>query len=125
MIAHGSRSEPANLAHHETCRQLAERRGVPVYAAFLELATPSLDEAVGAAAGDGHHRLAVLPYFLYPGRHSREDIPRLVDEAAAVHAGVELALLPIFGADPAVLDLLGSQFGGRLGSPTMGADADA
>ncbi|MFN8050957.1 MAG: CbiX/SirB N-terminal domain-containing protein [Acidimicrobiales bacterium] len=112
VIAHGSRSEEANDAHRATCALLAERSGRVVSPAFLELASPSLAEAVTTVVEAGATGVVVLPFFLYPGRHMQRDIPALVDAARSEHPSVDIALGPLFGADPGVIDLLIGQLGG-------------
>ena len=49
---------------------------------------------------------AVLPFFLGPGKHWTQDIPRLAAEAAARHAGVHFHVAPTLGIDDLILDLL-------------------
>ncbi len=109
LFAHGSRAAEANDWHVAMCRALAERTGRRVEPAFLELCTPDLVTAAGTLAGEGHRTIVVVPYLLAPGRHAREDLPRLVVEANATIDGVEVVLQPIFGEDPAILDLLAAQ----------------
>jgi len=109
VIAHGSRAETANEAHLDVCRSLATRTGRRVEPAFLELSEPTLDAAVATLADEGHRRIVVLPYFLYPGRHLTRDIPALVEAAAATHPATTLTIGPLFGADPAVVDVLAGQ----------------
>lgn len=112
VIAHGSRAEAANDAHREVCAALAVRTGSRVEPAFLELAEPTLDAAVGTLAAEGASRIVVLPFFLYPGRHIQRDIPALVDAARAANPGVTIEVGPLFGADPGVIDLLAAQIAG-------------
>ena len=109
LIAHGSRASAANEAHAAVAATLAERTGRAVHPAFLELADPSIPDAVVAAAGGGARRVEVLPHFLYPGRHLREDIPALIAEAEARLDGVEVVLLPATGDDEGMVDLLQAQ----------------
>ena len=109
MIAHGSRSEAANEAHRVVCGDLGRRLGRPVTAAFLEVAAPDLPTALEAAVGSGARRIVVVPYFIHPGNHTTRDIPALVEEARPRHPGVEITIAPLFGADPALLDVLADQ----------------
>lgn len=109
VIAHGSRAAEANDAHRAVCAALADRTGVPVLAAFLELAEPSLGEAVDLAVAAGAGQVVVVPLFLYPGRHSRTDIPALVERARADHPATTIELGGLFGDDPAMVDLLARQ----------------
>ena len=55
----------------------------------MELARPSIADAVAKCAAAGAKRVVVAPYFLSRGRHITEDIPALVASAQAEHPGVE------------------------------------
>ena len=48
-----------------------------VHFAHMELAAPTLEQAFDACVSDGAREIVVHPYFLAPGRHSTDDIPRL------------------------------------------------
>ncbi len=109
VIAHGSRAAEANDAHEAVAAQLSGLVGLPVLPAFLELAHPTLPDAVSAAVAQGAQRVLVLPFFLYPGRHLARDIPALVADAAERHPEVSIEQLDAFGADPGVVALLADQ----------------
>jgi sirohydrochlorin ferrochelatase len=109
FVAHGSRADAANNAHRAAGERLAADLEVPVVAAFLELAEPSIPDAIVAAADTGVARVLVLPLFLYPGRHLVRDIPALVGEAVAQRPDTHVEVLDAFGADPAIAGLLAAQ----------------
>jgi len=109
LVAHGSRSEPANDAHRSVADRLQQAADAPVVAAFLELAEPSIPAAIADVVDAGADLVLVLPHFLYPGRHLARDIPALVAESADRHPGVRVEMLEAFGADPGVLELLTEQ----------------
>jgi uroporphyrin-III C-methyltransferase len=76
VVGHGSRREEANTDVREVARRIGERGGFPlVVAAFLEIATPNIDEGIAQLVEAGAHHIIVHPYFLSPGRHTRGDIP--------------------------------------------------
>jgi sirohydrochlorin ferrochelatase len=85
---HGSTHEAANQMLEALAEQLRGITTDSVYAAHMELAEPTVGQAFDAAVADGAEFVFVFPYFLAPGRHSREDIPRLCVEAAVRHPGV-------------------------------------
>jgi sirohydrochlorin ferrochelatase len=114
LVAHGSRAAAANQAHLDLAADLDARVGPTVVGAFMELAAPSIGDAIGRAVDAGARVVAVLPYFLHPGRHQQVDIPDLVAAAAAGRSGVEIRLLDPFGSDPAVVDLLATQIARSL-----------
>lgn len=109
LFAHGSRAAEANEWHRRICRELAARTGRRVEPAFLELAMPDLRETALALWREGWRRAVVVPYLLAPGRHAREDLPALVDAINAELGREMVRLNPIFGEDPALLDVLAGQ----------------
>jgi sirohydrochlorin ferrochelatase len=109
VVAHGSRAAGANDAHRALVDRLAEAVDHPVAPAFLELAEPSIPDGIDGAVDAGASTVLVLPYFLHPGRHLTEDLPRIVGEAQARHPGAEVRLLANFGEDPALVGLLAAQ----------------
>lgn len=115
LVAHGSRAPEANRVHLELAAALDARVGPTVVGAFMELGAPSIGDAIGTAADGGASVVAVVPYFLHPGRHDQSDIPRLVAEVAGLHPEVDIRLLDRFGADPALLDVLTTQIDRALG----------
>ena len=107
IVDHGSRRPEA----HDSLRSLAARVGdaLPdrrVRIAHLEIAEPSLPDALDACVRDGAEEVVVYPYFLGPGRHSREDIPGLVEAAARTHGSVAFHLEPPFGENPGIPELV-------------------
>lgn len=109
LAAHGSRAAAANDAHRAVVARLAEQAPTRVVPAFLELTEPSIDEAIDLAVADGATTVVVLPYFLHPGRHLTEDLPRIVAEATERHPAAVVRLAPSFGSDPALADVLAAQ----------------
>lgn len=65
--------------------------------AHMELAQPDIATAFRHCVQRGATRVIVFPYFLSPGRHWSEDIPRLVETAAADFPHVEWLVTAPFG----------------------------
>jgi sirohydrochlorin ferrochelatase len=109
IVDHGSRLEPSNRMLEELAELFAERfadRYKIVEPAHMELAEPSIATAFGKCVNRGAMRVVVCPYFLGPGKHWTQDIPRLTAEAAAKHPGVKYHVSPTLGIDDLILDLL-------------------
>jgi sirohydrochlorin cobaltochelatase len=107
LLAHGSRSKKSLEEMRELAKGLQKKaQGLKVSGAFLELARPTLPQAVAAAARAGAREIRVLPLFLFTGKHAGEDIPALVDGLQAAHPRLRLALLPAIGRHSGLLDLL-------------------
>lgn len=111
LLAHGSRRTASNREIEVVAERLGER--LPqfdrVQAAFLELAEPSIEQAIDAAGAAGARQLVLLPYFLAAGRHVAEDIPRIVADRRARYPELQIELLPHLGAAEALLDALAAQ----------------
>ena len=107
LFAHGSRDPLWRASIDAVAARLRDLAPtVPTACAFLELMTPTLDDAVDALVRGGARQLRVLPLFLGVGRHAREDLPALLAAARAQHPGVRIDALPPVGEDPRVIDLL-------------------
>lgn len=105
LIDHGSRRADANDELREVAHRLADRLGVPVYPAHMTFVRPTLDDALDRAMADGHARVVVCPYFLGAGRHALEDIPRMAEESARTHPGIDLVVSSPLGVDDLLVEL--------------------
>lgn len=78
-----------------------------MHAAHMELASPSIPAGVLACARDGAEEIVVVPCFLAPGRHAKEDVPRLVEEAVKSAApGIAWKVTEPLGAHPLLAELV-------------------
>ena len=84
IVDHGSRRRESNALFERFVALFAQLTPHEIVEpAHMELAEPSLSDAVLRCAERGAERVVVAPYFLAPGKHWREDLPRLAAEAAA------------------------------------------
>jgi sirohydrochlorin cobaltochelatase len=101
LFAHGSRDPEWSRPFERIAASLAEKLpAVSVGLAFLENG-PSLDEIVAALVAKGAMSIRVVPLFLGPGGHVKDDLPKLVAQAARP----EIRLLlekPIGEQDPVI-----------------------
>jgi precorrin-8X/cobalt-precorrin-8 methylmutase len=112
VLGHGSRSPEATEQFLRIVDMLAPRLpGRIVLSAFMELAPPSLAEAVSRAVEAGASNVVVLPCFLFMGNHIKHDIPEKVAEAAAPHPGVRLEIREPIGPDPRIAEMLLDRLG--------------
>jgi sirohydrochlorin ferrochelatase len=103
-VDHGSRVPEANAVLDEVARLLREQ--LPdrlVCTAHMELAAPSIAEAVDRCVAEGAQEIVVHPYFLGPGSHGAADVPRLVAEAARRHPGLRVRVTKPLGVHPALV----------------------
>ena len=74
--------------------------------AHMELAEPSIATAVGRCVQRGAKLIVVHPYFLLPGKHWHEDIPRLASEAAHEHPGLRFIVTEPLGLHPLMANIM-------------------
>ena len=107
LVDHGSRRAEANAVLEELARLVqAAEPGRCVHAAHMELAPPELESALLACLAQGATRVIVVPVFVGPGRHTHEDIPRLVDEARTRHPELSVEIAPPLGPHPLLAELI-------------------
>lgn len=107
LVDHGSRREESNRLLLEVVHQFSEASGYEIVEpAHMELAEPTIATAFARCVERGAKTVVVFPYFLLPGRHWHEDIPRLAAEAAAMHPGVEHFVTAPFGLHPLMSEVI-------------------
>jgi sirohydrochlorin ferrochelatase len=107
LVDHGSRAAEANAVVERVAEALGRRRpDAIVEVAHMELAEPSIATGLARCAARGADDVVVCPYFLASGRHSRDDIPKLVADARAAHPGLRVAIAEPLGFDERLVELV-------------------
>ena len=84
LMDHGSRNSASNERLQKVARVYQESLNDPnmiVRHAHMEIAQPSIPQALESLLAEGVAEIVCHPYFLSPGRHVKEDIPVIVQEA--------------------------------------------
>lgn len=104
IVDHGSRRRESNeMLCEATARFAAQSEFSIVEPAHMELAAPTIEQAFDRCVARGATEVVVFPYFLSPGRHWTEDIPRLTAAAAKKHENIRWLVTAPFGLHPAML----------------------
>jgi sirohydrochlorin ferrochelatase len=109
IVDHGSTRDESNRMLEQVARLFAQRFGEKyaiVEPAHMELAEPSIASAYARCVERGAQRVVVCPFFLGPGKHWTQDIPRLTAGAAAHFPQTSYHITPTLGIDDLILDLL-------------------
>ena len=77
----------------------------------MESAAPTIADGLEACARAGATEVVVHPFFLAPGRHATDDIPRMVHLAAADHPGLVVRISEPTGSGRGIVDLILSLVG--------------
>ena len=107
LIAHGSRRAEANADLEFVASAMRERGAFGfVQCSYLELAEPTILTGGEACAARGATEVVLLPYFLSPGVHVREDLIEIRNELAAKFPTVAFALAEPLGRHPLLLEIV-------------------
>lgn len=99
VAAHGSRRAESN----EEIKRFAQNLATTleqihfVAPAFLELATPSIADAIQNAITAGCREIIVVPYFLAAGRHVIKDVPAIVAQCQQENPEIKIRLTQHLG----------------------------
>ena len=101
IAAHGSRRESSNEELKHLGMKVSAMLGVAnnqVDVAFLEFASPSIENALVELFNNHVTEVIVLPYFLSAGNHVVRDIPAEISKVLAQWPDKKITLLPHIGA---------------------------
>ena len=112
IVDHGSRAPAANRAIVALAKKLKRRLpGAIVHCAHMEIAPPTIADAIDACVADGAREIVVHPFFLAPGAHSRRDVPALARAAARKHRGVRVRITRPLGGHDLLVDIVLDRIG--------------
>ena len=107
LFAHGARDPIWALPAQRVAEEVRRLRpGTLVSVAVLELMTPTLAEAVEAAAASGAEVVRVVPLFLAQGGHLKRDVPALIEAVQAKHPACRIELVTAVGEDAGVVQAM-------------------
>ena len=106
LFAHGSRDREWARPFEALAATLSRQTDAVVRLAYLELMQPPLDEAIRALVAEGAQSIRIVPVFLGPGGHTRQDLPKLAASARARHPGVEISVEPPIGEQASVIEAI-------------------
>jgi sirohydrochlorin ferrochelatase len=111
IVAHGSRRAASNQEiQHLVDRLLASQtQFASISCGFLELAEPSIPDALRQLIAQGAQYVVIMPYFLSAGRHVSEDIPAEIVAVAEDHPEVKIVIAEYLGAANEIDQVLLSQ----------------
>ncbi|MFN8008660.1 MAG: CbiX/SirB N-terminal domain-containing protein [Terriglobia bacterium] len=107
IVDHGSKRPEANDLLAAVAEMVQGLSGWEIVRyAHMELAEPTIQQAFEACVGAGASEVVVHPYFLSPGEHSKQDIPRMVAEVASRFPGVNFVVTEPLGLHPKIGEVI-------------------
>ena len=109
IVAHGSRNRESAQQVAALCQKVSEKaknRFDIVAHAFLQFASPLLEETIEELVQRGAKRIIVFPFFIAAGSHLLEDIPALVEAAGKAYPGVDFSITRHLGGIDSIEDII-------------------
>lgn len=127
LVGHGTRSERGRQQFESLAGEIAaalDARRYSAELAYLELASPTIEDAVARLVVNGIQRLVVAPLLLFAAAHAKEDIPAAVREALVPFGKSDLPISQTepLGLQEPVLELAARRFREAV-DPRIGAAA--
>ena len=109
LVAHGSRRKESNeeiAIVADALREKVQNQYQATQHAFLELAEPSIPDAIDQLVNSGSIEIIILPYFLSAGRHVHEDVPGIVNSKQKQYPNVKMHIAPYIGEAKEMIEVL-------------------
>jgi sirohydrochlorin ferrochelatase len=108
LVAHGSRRQSSNDEIRCLAKQLKamDHAFAKIDCAFLEIAEPSIQQALLGFVAGGARDILVLPYFLSAGRHVAIDIPEQVQQVKIQFPEVKIEIATYLGASKNIAEMV-------------------
>lgn len=107
VVDHGSRRAESNQALERIVSEFGTRFGWAICEpAHMELAEPTIAMAFDRCVARGAKFVIVHPFFLLPGRHWTEDIPKLTAQAASAHPGIGYQITEPLGCHAMIMEVM-------------------
>ncbi len=124
IVAHGSRNRESAQQVAALCQKVSEKaknrfdqnrfdqnrfdqnKFDMVAHAFLQFASPLLEETIEEVVQRGAGRIIVFPFFIAAGSHLLKDIPALVEKAGKAHPGVDFSITRHLGGIDSIEDII-------------------
>ncbi len=116
LVGHGSPHAAGNAEYMQFAETLETRLGVTVQPCFLELAEPSIMDGIRLCAEAGAEHIAVLPLFLGPAGHQKNDVPAILAHARQTYPNLTLRYGTPIGAHYCLVRILAQRASEALAS---------
>ena len=109
IVDHGSKLDEANQMLAQIAELLKNKEDTEyeiISYCHMELAEPTIEQAFEECVSKGATEIIVHPYFLAPGRHSTQDIPHMVEEAARNHPEISYVVTDPLGIHEKIIEVI-------------------
>ncbi|CAN5503343.1 hypothetical protein BH10PSE17_BH10PSE17_25500 [soil metagenome] len=115
LFAHGARDPAWGVPLERLAALLAEHRpSTVIVRAFLELQTPTLDEAVARLLNEGPATVVVMPVFWARAGHVAHELDPAVEVLRGRHPESSFDILPVLSELPGLLETIAATVAKQL-----------
>jgi len=107
LFAHGAR-DPEWARPFEAIRDCVrkQRPEYPIELAYLEVMSPTLEDAIESLVSEGASAVTVFPLFMAQGGHLKQDLPRMLSAIRAAHPHIPIRLESAIGDVPEIVEAI-------------------
>jgi len=107
IVGHGSRHAEANAAFESLVAAYRRRhREWQIEFGYVELAEPSLLDALRHRCRSGASSIALLPLFLFRAGHVKDDVPEAIAEVRSEFPDIEFRAADALGVHPSMREIM-------------------
>jgi len=109
LIDHGSKVDEANEMLKLISERIINRNDSSfdiIKYCHMEIAHPTLEDAFSECIDNGANEITVHPYFLVPGRHSKTDIPNMVNNILNKYPDIKCKISEPLGFHEQLIDII-------------------
>ncbi|WP_054706125.1 sirohydrochlorin chelatase [Bacillus sp. JCM 19041] len=104
-VGHGSRVDKGNKQFLSFIKAAKQEFSAIQTEAFIELASPTIQQGVDECVRKGAEKIAVVPVLLLTAYHANVDIPKELKEAKARYPNIKFTYGKPFGIEEDVIDI--------------------
>lgn len=106
-IGHGSRLQEGNEQFIHFIQSVIKERSESIQKiGFLELTTPTVQDAIAEAIQDGATEILVVPVLLFAAAHYKRDVPFEIKKVQKEHPHITFSIAPPFSTHPLMIELV-------------------
>ncbi|MEN1938351.1 sirohydrochlorin chelatase [Paenibacillus sp. 102] len=106
-IGHGSRLQEGNEQFIHFVRSVIKERSESIQKiGFLELTTPTVQDAIVEAIRDGATEVLIVPVLLFAAAHYKCDVPFEIEKIKKLYPHIAFSVVPPFSTHPLMIELV-------------------
>lgn len=106
-IGHGSRLQEGNEQFIHFVQSVIKERSESIQKiGFLELTTPTVQDAITEAIQDGATEVLIVPVLLFAATHYKRDVPFEIKKVQKLYPHITFSVVPPFSTHPLMIELV-------------------